>query len=214
MAPLWVHELAPKKLKDISSDTIAHKDKITLEDMTLEAIHTPGHAPDHLVFYERRQKILIAGDMIADRGVTLIPPMSGSLREYLNSLDVISKLAIDLLIPAHGEPIRELANNFLRSALYHRYRRIKAVMEALKQSFPRALEAKAITRQVYGGSISDELMIMAELSVASSLKWLMEADLVVMIDDALFQALENRQQIEEQAILSPLKEIDERLRNP
>src|SRR5207244_12296665 len=68
----------------------------------LQAIHTPGHAPGHLCFYEPRYRLLFAGDMISTITSIVIVPPEGDLSVYLSSLRRLRGLDARLLLPAHG----------------------------------------------------------------------------------------------------------------
>ena len=58
-------------------------------DGTLEIVPTPGHAPDHLCFFDREAGDLYCGDL-ARRGGTIVIPArkGGDLRAYLASLQL------------------------------------------------------------------------------------------------------------------------------
>lgn len=69
---------------------------------TLEAIHTPGHTPDHLAFMLREQGLLFAGDAVmADVTVVIIPP-DGDMRTYFDTLAKLRSLPLKALAPGHG----------------------------------------------------------------------------------------------------------------
>jgi len=73
----------------------------------LVAIHTPGHAPGHLVYVDRGSKIAYAGDMVAGEGWVMIDPDDdGDMRAYLDSLERMRGAAAKL-VPAHGGVITD-----------------------------------------------------------------------------------------------------------
>lgn len=43
---------------------LADGESLEIGDLRLECLHTPGHAEDHLVIFERRHGILLTGDLI------------------------------------------------------------------------------------------------------------------------------------------------------
>lgn len=73
-------------------------------DYIFECIETPGHTAGHLCLYEPYQKLLIAGDHIL---YTITPNISlwsdegDPLSDYLQSLEKIYTLDIELVLPAH-----------------------------------------------------------------------------------------------------------------
>lgn len=176
----------------------------TFSDSTLTAIYTPGHSDDHMVFYDD-SGILIAGDMITDRGTVLIPPGSGGLKPYLKNLEMLCSLKLVVIIPAHGEPIKNAPNRFLLLALKHRYERILSVLNALEPDF---LDATDLTLKIYGSNLPENLKIFAELSVLSSLEWLED---VGLIKKANYRFLADKL-ADKRLILDPIEQIDERLR--
>lgn len=75
-----------------------------------EPIFTPGHAPDHLVFYDRQRQALIAGDHILPHTSTnafVEPDERGnrlqSVAIYRNSLELCKPLVVSVAFPGHGE---------------------------------------------------------------------------------------------------------------
>lgn len=89
------------------------------EDMTLEVLHTPGHARGHLCFYEPFQRWLIGGDMVAGFGTIVIDPPEGDMEQYLTSLERLEGLDAGTLFPGHGPTILDPSGKF---AEYRRHR--------------------------------------------------------------------------------------------
>ena len=85
---------------------IADGQPLRAGDGTLAAIHTPGHAPDHVCFWSEHSRVLFAGDMVVN-GTTVMIPASrgGSLRLYLASLGRIRALLPVRIYPGHGDVI-------------------------------------------------------------------------------------------------------------
>ena len=71
----------------------------------LVAVHTPGHTPGHLCFYEERTGVLLTGDHVLPRITANVSlhPQSGSdpLGDYLASLERLRKYADSPVLPAH-----------------------------------------------------------------------------------------------------------------
>ncbi len=75
-------------------------------------IETPGHDDWHICLFEPDEKLLIAGDHVLGRITpTIISWMRAhdALREFLDSLDKVRDLDVDLVLPGHGEPFSGLA---------------------------------------------------------------------------------------------------------
>jgi glyoxylase-like metal-dependent hydrolase (beta-lactamase superfamily II) len=67
-----------------------------------EALPTPGHAPDHVVFHWG--DVCFCGDLILGEGSTIVPPAAfgGSLADYMESLERVRGLGARVLAPGHG----------------------------------------------------------------------------------------------------------------
>ena len=100
-----------------------------------QTIHTPGHAPGHLCLLSRYDQSLIAGDMVAGEGTILINPSEGSIREYLNSLNLLKKWNPSRLLPAHGQ-ILEPAEDTLNEYIDHRKIRLRQILDLLSDVTP------------------------------------------------------------------------------
>src|SRR5699024_4786162 len=86
---------------------LAHGAVIAAGAMQLEAVHTPGHTPDHLCFLLREQGLLFAGDAVMAGVTVVIIPPDGDMRTYFQTLDQLRALALAAIAPGHG---RVLAN--------------------------------------------------------------------------------------------------------
>jgi glyoxylase-like metal-dependent hydrolase (beta-lactamase superfamily II) len=114
--------------------TIYGSETITIGDFSFEVMPTPGHAPGHICLYEPKKKILFSGDHILP---TITPhvgihPQSGSnpLDDYLDSLNGLKKLEVDLVLPGHEQPFTEFRERIEGITLHHRMRNAE-IMGAL-----------------------------------------------------------------------------------
>jgi glyoxylase-like metal-dependent hydrolase (beta-lactamase superfamily II) len=126
----------------------------------LAAVHTPGHAPDHLCLYWEEERLLFSGDLILGEGTTVIPRMGGSLTDYLGSLDRLRSLDIRRIYPGHGPPIEEPQ---ARIAEYIQHRRMREgqVLEALRAG---ARTIPEMVMRIYA-DVAKDLHLLAEESV-------------------------------------------------
>jgi len=115
-------------------------------DGTLEIVATPGHAPDHLCFFDRASGDLYCGDM-ARRGGTIVIPArkGGDLRAYLASLELMRALAPTRLLPGHG-PIVDDPIALIDEYLAHRQKREQQILQAMLEG---ARTVDEIVRRVY-----------------------------------------------------------------
>lgn len=95
----------------------------------LEAIGTPGHAPDHLAFVTGSAGL--TGDAVLGRGSVFIAPDPGALAAYLDGLTKLRRRELDVLCPGHGPPIDHPAAK-LDEYLEHRRSRERRLLVALQ----------------------------------------------------------------------------------
>jgi ribonuclease/clavin/mitogillin len=103
---------------------------VKTEGVTLRALHTPGHAPDHLCFLIEEEHALISGDNVLGVGTTVIPNQSGDLRAYMASLERLLAEAPTCIYPAHGPKIDDGVGK-LREYIAHRHERERQILAEL-----------------------------------------------------------------------------------
>ena len=99
------------------------------------ALHTPGHASDHLCFAlpaSNGDKVLFSADHVMSWSTSIVSPPGGDMKDYFNSLDVLLKRDDDVYLPGHGPALRE-PRDLVRAMLAHRVMREHAIAEKLKQ---------------------------------------------------------------------------------
>jgi len=139
---------------------------VTADGVTLRAIHTPGHAPDHLCYYLEEEKALFTGDVVLGAGTTVIPDDTGDLGQYMDSLHRLLQLDLKTIYPAHGPVIRRPKEK-IREYIAHRELRERQVLDALSDRQPR--EVMAIVKKIYT-DVPEYLHQAAASSVRSHLK--------------------------------------------
>jgi glyoxylase-like metal-dependent hydrolase (beta-lactamase superfamily II)/8-oxo-dGTP pyrophosphatase MutT (NUDIX family) len=149
----------------------------------LQAIHTPGHAPGHLCFYEPRYRLSFVGDMISTLSSVLIPPPpEGDLAIYLDSLRRLQTFPARLLLPAHGSPSARPAF-LLEQALTHRREREEQLLQVLGDE---ARTVPELAGEMYRG-LPAQLMRFAEMQVAAGLHKLQGDGRVISADGHSWQ---------------------------
>ena len=113
-------------------ELLADGDQIRLSAMTLNVVHTPGHARGHLVLHDAERRLLVAGDLVSALSTIVIDPPEGDLDDYLASLARVAELDATLLIPAHGSAMLEPPVR-LREAIAHRHGREAKIVAALER---------------------------------------------------------------------------------
>lgn len=94
----------------------------------LQAISTPGHAPDHLAY--RFGDVVLSGDAVLGEGSVLIAPDPGALRGYLDALERLRALHPVAICPGHGPVILD-PDERLASYIAHRLDREERLLQAL-----------------------------------------------------------------------------------
>jgi glyoxylase-like metal-dependent hydrolase (beta-lactamase superfamily II)/8-oxo-dGTP pyrophosphatase MutT (NUDIX family) len=109
---------------------------------TLRAVHTPGHAANHLCLVLEEDGLLFSGDHVLNGSTTVIDPPDGNMNAYLDSLDKLDATCerggIDFILPAHGYVLGN-ARAALAHLKAHRLKReakIAAAMRQLPQGTP------------------------------------------------------------------------------
>jgi endoribonuclease LACTB2 len=144
---------------------IGHDAVVETDGVTLRAVHTPGHAPDHLCYYLEEERALFTGDVVLGAGTTVIPDDTGDLGEYMDSLHRLLELDLETIYPAHGPVIRNPREK-IREYIAHRELRERQVIGALSDG---PLEPMAIVKKIYV-DVPEYLHQAAASSVRSHLK--------------------------------------------
>ncbi|WP_281719256.1 MBL fold metallo-hydrolase [Pandoraea apista] len=121
--------------------TLADGDEVTLPDgRALRAIHTPGHAANHLCYGLDNTKLVFTGDHVMQGSTVVINPPDGHMATYLASLGKLAALAPEWLAPGHGFLMDQPAQRIAR-LIDHRLARESRTLDALAQAGPATIEA-------------------------------------------------------------------------
>lgn len=119
--------------------------QIETDGVTLRAIHTPGHAKDHLCYYLEEEKALFTGDLVLGAGTTVVPEEGGGLIQYMASLRKLLELDLAVIYPAHGPAIRDPYKK-LNEYIAHRELREQQVLDALNAGLT---QIPAMVKRIY-----------------------------------------------------------------
>jgi hydroxyacylglutathione hydrolase len=140
-------------------------ERIVGDDVTLVAVHTPGHASDHLCFLLEEENALFSGDLVLNGSTTVIPDEDGDLGDYLASLRRIQALGIERIYPAHGDVIGD-AQGKIQEYIDHRMLRERQILEVLGAG---TTTIPDIVKAIYA-DVPTALHTQAGMSVHSHLK--------------------------------------------
>jgi len=126
--PAPEHGAQDKKFKP--GRIMIQDERLVGDDFVLTAIHTPGHASNHLCYLLEEEGLLFTGDHIMSGSTVVIAPPDGDMASYLASLALLKRYPLKRLAPAHGG-ILEQPEAVIDWLIAHRLGREAKVVEAL-----------------------------------------------------------------------------------
>ncbi|HEX6160160.1 MAG TPA: MBL fold metallo-hydrolase [Thermoanaerobaculia bacterium] len=121
--------IAPPGVLDEVDQRVHGGETLTIEDVRIEVIATPGHTSEH-VCYLTAGGDLFTGDTVLGSGTTAIFPPDGHMGDYLRSLHLLRAKNPKRIYPAHG-PVRDDAMALLDEYIAHRLQRERQVLDAI-----------------------------------------------------------------------------------
>jgi glyoxylase-like metal-dependent hydrolase (beta-lactamase superfamily II) len=120
-------------------DTLAEQSLVDAGDIPLRAVHTPGHASNHLCYIadlvtaqETPVRVLFSGDHIMGGSTVVIAPPDGDMTAYLESLERLLGFdpPISVIAPGHGPMLPE-PRKVIEGYINHRLAREAAIVSSL-----------------------------------------------------------------------------------
>ena len=114
-------ELIPLK-EDYPLIYIKEGDVIERGGFSFRVIETPGHDSTHICLYDEREHVFVSGDHVLER---ITPNISSffletdELQDFLDSLDKVRDLDVDIVLPGHGEVFSNLARRVGQLKQHH-----------------------------------------------------------------------------------------------
>jgi glyoxylase-like metal-dependent hydrolase (beta-lactamase superfamily II)/8-oxo-dGTP pyrophosphatase MutT (NUDIX family) len=143
----------------------ADGERIALGNLHLRAIHTPGHASNHLCYLLEETRMLFTGDHVMQGSTVVINPPDGDMRAYLASLDKLLAEDIAIIAPGHGYLIGA-PHKEVKRLVAHRLAREAKVAAALGRRREATLEE--LVTEVYD-DVSPKLHPVAMRSLTAHL---------------------------------------------
>lgn len=143
-------------------------------DWAVTAMHTPGHAPDHLCFALEGRGTVFSGDHVMAWNTSVVAPPEGRMADYIASLKILLDRSDDVFLPGHGGRLLD-PQRTVKAYLLHRRWREQAVIAAIQAG---AATISAIVVEVYKG-LSPVMRPAATLSVQAHIEHLIERGVVV-----------------------------------
>lgn len=138
---------------------------ISIDGIDIEAIHTPGHASNHVCFRPTKLNWIFTGDHVIDGSTVVINPPDGNMKHYLESLAKVKALQPDAIAPGHGEVIQD-ADKAIDWIVEHRLERERKVLDGLRAN--PGLTSMELVPQVYK-DVDEKLYGWAERSLLAHL---------------------------------------------
>ena len=114
-------------------------DAVDCGEFRLRAVHTPGHASNHLCYLLEGERWLFTGDHIMQGSTVVISPPDGDMVAYLASLERLLALDLAALAPGHGRLIHA-PHEEVRKLIAHRLKRERKVVDACRTRSPATLD--------------------------------------------------------------------------
>lgn len=151
--------------EDVAVCTLEDGEVLQAGPLTIEALHTPGHASGHLSFWLPQSRVLLSGDNILGEGTTAVGPPDGEMKLYLESLQRYLRLDMALIAPAHGPVVTEPARK-VQDVYQHRLEREQQVLALLAEGPRRRDELR---QRIYGSLGPEQLNEAARRTVLAHL---------------------------------------------
>jgi glyoxylase-like metal-dependent hydrolase (beta-lactamase superfamily II) len=123
-----VRAYGAQRIGEIDVVAVEDGEAIAAGDTRLVALHTPGHASDHLSLM--MESSMFSGDTILGEGTAVIAPPDGDMGDYMATLRRLLSLNVGRIYPGHWNVI-ERGKEVIDSYLRHRIEREAAIVEAV-----------------------------------------------------------------------------------
>ncbi len=155
---------------------LQHGSRLAGGGFEVEAVHTPGHAPDHICYHIQATNSLLSGDHVMGWNTSVIAPPEGHMGSYMRSLELSMERGDTTYFPAHGGPVFE-PQRYVKALIFHRRWREGEILEALRAG---VASISGMVPRMYNG-IDPSLMKAASMAVLAQLEFMVEKGSVIML---------------------------------
>jgi glyoxylase-like metal-dependent hydrolase (beta-lactamase superfamily II) len=120
--------------------TLQDGDVERADDIGLRAVHTPGHASNHLCYVLEGSGLIFTGDHLMQGSTVVIAPPDGDMGQYLASLRRLQHEPVARIAPGHGLVIEDAQAEIAR-IITHRLQREAKVFSRLQEAGSGAVDA-------------------------------------------------------------------------
>ena len=173
-APVLLHPADEMLWRVVHPDnpfhTVSDDQVLTIGGVDIKAIHTPGHAANHICFLLERDRLLFSGDHVMDGSTVVITPLDGDMGAYLASIERLRAWSPSLraIAPAHGHLIEDPAAK-LDEYLSHRIDREAQVLATLRTFGAEGADTAELVAAIYT-DVPEVLWPVARFSVWAHLR--------------------------------------------
>lgn len=115
--------------------TLADGEIFKVGNLTVRAVHTPGHTAGHNCYWVEQTGTLFTGDNVLGIGTSAIgPPPQGDMEQYLQSLIRMRELQAKLFAPGHG-PTVSATDDKVQELLDHRAFRDRQILDLIERGY-------------------------------------------------------------------------------
>jgi glyoxylase-like metal-dependent hydrolase (beta-lactamase superfamily II) len=134
--------------------TVDRDQTLEMGELSWQALAVPGHDMDALAYYNAEQRLLISGDALWENGFGVVFPellgQADGLAAVRATLDQLSRLPIDIVIPGHGAPFANV-DQALRTA----YRRLAGFEQHIDKLAWHAIKVIVVFALMEKGSLAE-----------------------------------------------------------
>ena len=164
-APSFGFAPRPGTEDPVPSEAVGDGWTLDLGGTTLRALHTPGHASNHLCWLLEEEGMLFSGDHVMNGSTVVIAPPDGDMTSYLDQLERLRALPLRSIAPGHGRLIDD-PNAKIDEYLTHRRARERQILSHLDTA-PRTVDD--LVAAIYA-DINEALHPVARYSVWAHLR--------------------------------------------
>ena len=148
--------------------------------LTLRALHTPGHASDHLCWLIEEHAMVLTGDHVMHGSTVVIRPPDGDLHQYLVSLARLTEARppVRTLAPGHGRVMGNVTD-LVDALVAHRLARHEVVASALAR---RGEATVAVLLPDVYADVTEQQLPVARFSLWAHLRALVQEGRATLLD--------------------------------
>jgi glyoxylase-like metal-dependent hydrolase (beta-lactamase superfamily II) len=152
---------------------LVHNARLAGNGWGFTALHTPGHAPDHLCFALDGTRILFSGDHVMGWNTSVVAPPEGNMGDYMAALELLTRRDDEVYFPGHGGQIAE-PQRLVKAFILHRRMREQAILDCVRDG---TNTINSIVPVIYR-DLNPKLLNAAALSVRAHVEHLMARGLL------------------------------------